>query len=169
MLKFISTITNEQNHKYRTRRTSLHALAGPWRRASPLPPPGRAAAAAAAHWPTPTPASAQPQLAGPQPAHGGGSPGCTATAGCRPPPAPIPARLVGRAAAAAARWPARARAGPRSVEARRPAAALGGASLGCAATVGHRAAPPPIPTRLAVRAAVAANRPLPAPGRKEGI
>ena len=159
MLKFISTITNEQNHKYRMRRTSLHALAGPWRRASPLPPPGRAAAAAAAHWPTPTPASA----------HGGGSPGCAATSGCRPPPAPIPARLAGRAAAAAARWPARARAGPRSVEARRPAAALGGASPGCAATVGHRAAPPPIPARLAVRAAVAANRPLPAPGRKEGI
>ena len=150
MLKFISTITNEQNHKYRMRRTSLHALAGPWRRASPLPPPGRAAAAAAACWPTPTPASAQPRLAGPQPAHGGGSPGCAATSGCRPPPAPI-------------------LAGPRSVEARRPAAALGGASPGCAATVGHRAAPPPIPARLAVRAAVAANRPLPAPGRKEGI
>ena len=86
-----------------------------------------------------------------------------------PAPVPIPARLAGRAAAAAARWPARACAGPRSVEARRPVAALVGASPGCVATVGHRAAPPPIPTRLAVRAAVAANRPLPAPGRKEGI
>ena len=87
-------------------------------------------------------------------------------------PAPArahPCRLTGHAAAAAAPWPARARAGPRSVEARRPAAALGGASPGCAATVGRRAAPPPIPARLAVRAAVAANRPLPAPGRKEGI